>query len=112
MHVQQSLYTILISLFTTLSSLHQWYINPQPILVGGGVTAVMMGVALSTIVGNILSGGLVLTTFPARIGDLVLVVSDKGPGGIDEATLLQKSELLKVRNIPFLIMQLYKALSR
>ncbi len=55
-------------------------------MVGGGVTAVMMGVALSTIVGNILSGGLVLTTFPARIGDLVLVVSDKEPGGIDEAT--------------------------
>lgn len=70
------LYTILISLFATLSSMHQWDINPQLILVGSGVAAVMMGVALSTIVGNILSGGLVLTTFPARIGDLVLVVSD------------------------------------
>jgi small-conductance mechanosensitive channel len=79
---------ILISLFATLSLLHQWDINPQAVLVGGGVTAVIIGIALSTIVGNILSGGLVLTTFPAKIGDSILIVSDNLRGRIDEVNLL------------------------
>lgn len=78
----------MISLFATLSLFNQWNIDPQTIFVGGGVTAVIIGIALSTIVGNILSGGLVLTTFPAKIGDSILIVNDNLRGKIDEVNLL------------------------
>ena len=79
---------VMISLFATLSLFNQWNIDPQTIFVGGGVTAVIIGIALSTIVGNILSGGLVLTTFPAKIGDSILIVNDNLRGKIDEVNLL------------------------
>jgi small-conductance mechanosensitive channel len=78
----------MISLFTTLALMNEWDIDPQTIFVGGGVTAVIIGIALSTIVGNILSGGLVLTTFPAKIGDSILIVNDNLRGRIDEVNLL------------------------
>jgi small-conductance mechanosensitive channel len=68
--------------------MYQLEVDAQAILVGGGVTAVIIGIALSTIVGNILSGGLVLTTFPAKIGDSIFIVNDNVHGKIDEVSLL------------------------
>ncbi|MEO9364024.1 MAG: hypothetical protein ABI348_09005, partial [Nitrososphaera sp.] len=52
---------IIISLIAAVVLMHQWGINPQVILVSGGLTAVITGIALSAIMGNILAGGLVLT---------------------------------------------------
>jgi small conductance mechanosensitive channel len=68
--------------------MYMWNFNPQTILVGGGVVAIVVGIALSTIVGNILSGGLVLTTFPSKIGDAVFIVNDNIHGVIQEVSLL------------------------
>ena len=79
---------IMISLLAIIAIMYQLQVDAQAILVGGGVTAVIIGIALSTIVGNILSGGLVLTTFPAKIGDSIFIVNDNIRGKIDEVNLL------------------------
>jgi small conductance mechanosensitive channel len=79
---------IFITLIATIVILYLWNVNPQEILVGGGVAAVVIGIGVSTIVGNILSGGLMLTTFPAKIGDSVFIVNDNVRGKIEEITML------------------------
>jgi small conductance mechanosensitive channel len=88
MAVISSFVVILISLITIIVLMYMWNFNPQTILVGGGVVAIVVGIALSTIVGNILSGGLVLTTFPSKIGDAVFIVNDNIHGVIQEVSLL------------------------
>ena len=88
MAVISSFVVILISLITIIVLMYMWNFDPQTILVGGGVVAIVVGIALSTIVGNILSGGLVLTTFPSKIGDAVFIVNDNIHGVIQEVSLL------------------------
>jgi small-conductance mechanosensitive channel len=88
MAVISSFVVILISLIAIIALMYLWNFNPQTILVGGGVVAIVVGIALSTIVGNILSGGLVLTTFPSKIGDAVFIVNDNVRGVIEEVNLL------------------------
>lgn len=78
---------ILITLVASLAILHQLNVNPQEILISGGVAAIILGIGVSTIVGNILSGGLILTTYPAKIGDSIHVVSDNIRGKIDEINM-------------------------
>lgn len=48
---------IAISAIASLILLYLWGVQPQTILVGGGVAAVVIGIGVSTVVGNILSGG-------------------------------------------------------
>ncbi|HJU14128.1 MAG TPA: mechanosensitive ion channel family protein [Candidatus Nitrosotalea sp.] len=79
---------ILISLVASLSVLHQLDVNPQEILISGGVAAIIVGIGVSTIVGNILSSGLILTTYPAKIGDTIQVVNDNIHGKIQEINLM------------------------
>ncbi|MDQ3836210.1 MAG: mechanosensitive ion channel [Thermoproteota archaeon] len=88
MAVISSFVVILISLVAIIVLMYQWSFDPQTILVGGGVVAIVVGIALSTIVGNLLSGGLVLTTFPSKIGDAVFIVNDNIRGVIEEVNLL------------------------
>ncbi len=88
MAVISSSVVILISLIASIVLMYLWNFNPQTILVGGGVVAIVVGIALSTIVGNILAGGLVLTTFPSKIGDAVLIVNDNIHGIIGEVNLM------------------------
>ena len=88
MAVISSFVVILVSLFATIVLMYLWNFDPQTILVGGGVVAIVVGIALSTIVGNILSGGLMLTTFPSKIGDTVFIVNDNIHGVIEEVNLL------------------------
>ena len=78
---------IFISLVASLAILHQLNVNPQEILISGGVAAIILGIGVSTIVGNILSGGLILTTYPAKIGDSIHVVGDNIRGKIDEINM-------------------------
>ncbi|MGI0087765.1 MAG: mechanosensitive ion channel family protein [Nitrosotalea sp.] len=78
---------IFISFVSSLAILHQLNVNPQDVIVGGGVAAIILGIGVSTIVGNILSGGLILTTYPAKIGDSVHVVNDNIQGKIDEINM-------------------------
>jgi small conductance mechanosensitive channel len=79
---------VIISLVATLILLYLWGVQPQTILVGGGVTAIVVGIGVSTIVGNILSGALMLTTFPAKIGDSIFIVNDNIYGTIEEISTL------------------------
>ncbi len=79
---------IMISLISSLIILYLWGIQLQTILVGGGVAAIIIGLGVSTIVGNILSGALMLTTFPAKIGDSIFVVTDNIHGTIAEISAL------------------------
>jgi small conductance mechanosensitive channel len=86
--VISSFIIILVSLIAIIVLMYLWNFDPETILVGGGVVAIVVGIALSTIVGNILSGGLVLTTFPSKIGDAVFIVNDNIHGVIEEVNLL------------------------
>jgi small-conductance mechanosensitive channel len=79
---------ILISVIASLILLYIWGVQPQTILVGGGVAAIVLGVGVSTIIGNILSGALMLTTFPAKIGDSIYIVNDNVHGTIEEISTL------------------------
>lgn len=79
---------ILVTLIASISILYQWNVNPQQILVGGGVAAIIIGIGVSTIIGNIFAGGLMLTTFPAKIGDSVFIVNDNVRGKIEEITIM------------------------
>ena len=88
MAVISSFVIILISLIAIIVLMYLWNFDPETILVGGGVVAIVVGIALSTMVGNILSGGLVLTTFPSKIGDAVFIVNDNIHGVIEEVNLL------------------------
>lgn len=78
---------IFITLVASLAILDQLNVNPQEILISGGVAAIILGIGVSTIVGNILSGGLMLTTYPAKIGDSIHVVSDNVRGKIAEINM-------------------------
>ncbi len=79
---------IIIALIASLSILHQLNVNPQEILISGGVAAIILGIGVSTIVGNILASGLILTTYPAKIGDSIHVVNDNVRGEIREINLM------------------------
>jgi small-conductance mechanosensitive channel len=79
---------IIISLISSISLLYQWNVAPQEILVGGGVAAIIIGIGISTIVGNIISGGLMLTTFPAKIGDSIMIVNDNVRGKVAEINMM------------------------
>ena len=79
---------VIISTITSLILLYIWGVQPQTILVGGGVAAIVVGIGVSTVVGNILSGALMLTTFPAKIGDSIFIVNDNIHGIIKEISTL------------------------
>ncbi|SRR5690348_1654393 len=79
---------IVIALISAISLLYQWNVEPQEILVGGGVAAIIVGIGVSTIVGNIFSGGLMLTTFPAKIGDTIRIVNDDIRGKVEEINMM------------------------
>jgi small-conductance mechanosensitive channel len=79
---------IIISLFAIITLMYQWNIDPQSILVGGGVAAIIVGIGISNLVGNMLSAGLMLTTFPAKIGDNIYIVNDKVRGKVVEISFI------------------------
>jgi small-conductance mechanosensitive channel len=80
-------FMVLISLvgafFALLNAVH---VPANTLLLGGGIVSIVIGLLVSTLFGNIISGALMLTTFPFRIGDFVLVNSI--PGRIEEVTSL------------------------
>lgn len=86
-HLSASIFffiAVTISLIAIISLMYQWNTNPESILVGGGVAAIIVGIGVSTIIGNMLSAALMLTAFPAKIGDSIQVVNDNIGGKIAE----------------------------
>jgi small-conductance mechanosensitive channel len=66
--------------------LNIFQVSSTTLLVGGGIVSITMGLVISTFVGNILAGTLVLMTNPFRVGDTVLV--NNIPGRIEEITTI------------------------
>jgi small conductance mechanosensitive channel len=79
---------VFVLVVSTLATMVVWEIDIEAVLIGGGVAAIIIGFAISTLAGNIFSGGLMLTTFPAKIGDSIFVVNDNIHGTVGEVTFL------------------------
>jgi small-conductance mechanosensitive channel len=79
---------IFVLVVATLAAMVVWEINIEAVLIGGGVAAIIIGFAISTLAGNVISGGLMLTTFPAKIGDSIFVVNDNIHGTVAAITFM------------------------
>jgi hypothetical protein len=79
---------VFVLVVATLAAMIVWEIDIQAVLIGGGVAAIIIGFAISTLAGNVISGALMLTTFPAKIGDSIFVVNDNIHGTVAEVTFL------------------------
>jgi small-conductance mechanosensitive channel len=77
------LVTALVVFFAALNVLK---VPAETLLLGGGILSIVVGLVVSTVFGNLISGALMLTTFPFRIGDCVIV--DNVPGRIEKITTL------------------------
>jgi len=62
--------------------LHIFQVSPSNLLISGGIVSIVVGLVISTFVGNILAGTLVLMTHPFKVGDTVLV--NNIPGRVEE----------------------------
>ena len=78
--------TAVAAFFGILSTLQ---VSSETLLLGGGVFSVVVGLVVSTLFGNVISGALMLTTFPFKVGDGVMV--NNVPGRIEEITTLYTS---------------------
>lgn len=67
-------------------------VSPTALLVGGGIVSIVVGLVISTFVGNILAGTLVLMTHSFRVGDTVLI--NNVPGKVEEITAM----VTRIRN--------------
>lgn len=74
------------------ASLHIFQVSPTTLLVGGGIASIVVGLVISTFVGNILAGTLVLMTHPFSEGDTVVV--NNVPGRVEEITAM----VTRIRN--------------
>jgi small-conductance mechanosensitive channel len=66
--------------------LHIFNVSASNLLIGGGIVSIVIGLVISTFVGNILAGTLVLMTHPFRVGDTVLI--NNIPGRVEEITAM------------------------
>ena len=79
---------VIVLLFATLAVMVVWQIDIEALLIGGGVAAIIIGFVVSTLAGNIFSGGLMLTTFPAKVGDSIFIVNDNIHGIVGEVSFM------------------------
>jgi small-conductance mechanosensitive channel len=87
------LFMILVaSILIIFALLDIFQVSPTALLIGGGVVSIVMGLVISTLVGNILAGTLVLMTHPFRVGDIVSV--NNVPGRVEEISAM----VTRVRN--------------
>jgi small-conductance mechanosensitive channel len=77
---------IIVVIVMIFAVLNIFQVPATTLLVGGGVVSIVLGLVISTFVGNILAGTLVLMTNPYRVGDDVLV--NNMPGKILEITAM------------------------
>jgi small conductance mechanosensitive channel len=69
-----------------LASLDIFQVSSTTLLLGGGIASIVIGLVISTFVGNILAGTLVLMTHPFKVGDTVTV--NNVPGKVEEITAM------------------------
>jgi len=90
--VFQFFMVLVVSIVMTFALLQILEVSPTTLLISGGIVSIVMGLVISTFVGNILAGTLVLITHPFRVGDIVLI--NNVPGTIEEITAMST----RVRN--------------
>ncbi|MDV3277887.1 MAG: mechanosensitive ion channel family protein [Nitrososphaerales archaeon] len=69
----QMLIIIITSLFVLFAVLNTLEVPPNTLLVGGGFLSIVIGLIVSTLFGNIIAGAVLLTTYPFKVGDNVIV---------------------------------------
>jgi small-conductance mechanosensitive channel len=75
-----------VGIVMVFAALQIFQVSPTALLIGGGVVSIVIGLVVSTLVGNILAGTLVLMTNPFKIGDTVLI--NNVPGKVEEITAM------------------------
>ena len=83
---------LIVGIVLIFSFLHIFEVSLTTLLIGGGIVSIVVGLVISTFVGNILAGTLVLMTHPFKVGDTVLVNSV--PGRVEEISAMAT----KIRN--------------
>jgi small-conductance mechanosensitive channel len=83
---------LVVGIVVAFSSLDIFHVSPTTLLVGGGIASIVIGLVISTFVGNILAGTLVLITRPFSVGDAVVV--NNIPGKVEEITTM----VTRIRN--------------
>ncbi|MGD0977961.1 MAG: mechanosensitive ion channel domain-containing protein [Candidatus Bathyarchaeia archaeon] len=83
---------LVVGIVVFFASLGIFQVSPTTLLVGGGIASIVIGLVISTFVGNILAGTLVLMTRPFSIGDTVMV--NNIPGKVEEITAM----VTRIRN--------------
>jgi len=83
---------LVVGIVMIFAFLHIFQVSPSSLLIGGGIVSIVVGLVISTFVGNILAGTLVLMTHPFKVGDTILV--NNIPGRIEEITAMST----KVKN--------------
>jgi small conductance mechanosensitive channel len=74
------------SLVMIFAFLNIFQVSPTNLLIGGGIVTIVVGLVISTFVGNILAGTLVLMTRPFKVGDTVVV--NNVPCRVEEITTM------------------------
>ena len=90
--VFQFLMILVVGIVTVFVLLEIFQVSPTTLLISGGIVSIVMGLVISTFVGNILAGTLVFITHPFKVGDIVSV--NNIPGRIEEITAMST----RVRN--------------
>lgn len=83
---------LIVGIVMVFASLNIFQVSPTTLLVGGGIASIVIGLVISTFVGNILAGTLVLVTHPFNEGDTVVV--NNVPGRVEEITAM----VTRIRN--------------
>ena len=77
---------LIVGVVTLFSVLNIFQVSANTLLVGGGVVSIILGLVISTFVGNILAGTLVFMINPFQEGDTVMV--NNVPGRVVEMTAM------------------------
>jgi small-conductance mechanosensitive channel len=83
---------LVVGIVMAFAFLNIFQVSATTQLISGGILSIVVGLVISTFVGNILAGTLVLMTRPFKVGDVVSV--NNIPGRIEEITAMAT----KVRN--------------
>lgn len=90
--VTQFFMILIVGIIMMFAVLDIFEVSPTTLLVGGGIASIIIGLVISTFVGNILAGTLVLMTQPYKVGDVVTV--NNVPGEVEEITAM----VTRIRN--------------
>jgi len=83
---------LIVGIIVLFATLGIFDVSPTTLLVGGGIASIVIGLVISTFVGNILAGTLVFMTHPFGVGDAVMV--NNVPGKVEEITTM----VTRIRN--------------